>query len=196
LGRVRIVGDPSARGESGRDPSLGLVGRHADVDVDTATTELGWVEVMEPQVWITPLRIDGVLGTEVIVSEGGGPERPYVDTGPLGYRNTDGLHLRRVGLEAKFSSHGRDLPGEFDVALTQGPILTGEGSDRDPLGTKVDVGEVPQRIGDLGDRGNQSRAISERIDAVVGVRAPEQNAPVIDASGIVERPRRGSFFAH
>ena len=191
-GRVRTVGDPSTRRDRCRDPSLGLVGRDADVDVDSATAGLGWVEVVEPQVWIAPLRIHGVFGTEVIVSEGGGPERPNIDTRPLGYGDTDGLHLRRVGLEPELSSHLRDLPGELDVALTQGTVLTGEGSDRDPVGTKVDVGEMPHRVGDLSDRGNQSRAIREGIDAIVGARAPEQDTPVIYASGIVERPRRGS----
>jgi hypothetical protein len=55
---------------------------------------------------------------------------------------------------------------------------------------------VPRRFGDLGDRGNQSRAISKRINAVVGVRAPEQNTPIIDATGIMERPRRGSLVGH
>ena len=118
MGRVRVVGEPSAGCESGRDASLGLLGRHADVDVDAAPARLWWMERLERNVRAASVSVDHVLTCpEAPVPEGGGPERTNVAAGILCDGDAQGLHLGGVGLELQRPSRGRDPAGQLDITL-------------------------------------------------------------------------------
>jgi hypothetical protein len=59
--RVRPVGEPSAGCECGRDANLGLLCRHADVDVEATPARLGSMERLERNVRVASMPIDHVL---------------------------------------------------------------------------------------------------------------------------------------
>ena len=92
-GRVRVIDDSPAGSDSGRDPRFSLIGGHTDVDVDAASTRLGRVKLVEPQVRIPSMWVDRVLLAEILVAAGGGPERSHIDAGILGDGYADDLYL-------------------------------------------------------------------------------------------------------
>ena len=53
---------------------------------------------------------------------------------------------------------------------------------------------MPDFLGDIGDRSDEPRSLGERPDAVVGIRTPVEDTPVIDSSDVVEFPGCGSLI--
>jgi len=90
----------------------------------------------------------------------------------------------------------RNPTREMDIAFAERPVRSRETPNSDAIRTQVDVGKVPERTGDLCDRRHETRTLLERSRAVVGVRAPIENTPVIDAPSVMERPSRGSTSLH
>ena len=78
---------------------------------------------MEPQVRIAPVPIDGIFVAEILVPEGGSPERPHVSALVLRDRDADDLHLRRVGFEPEFPSPGGDPPGDLDIDFAESAVF-------------------------------------------------------------------------
>src|SRR5688572_12228218 len=88
MGYMRTVREASASCECCRDSCFGLIGRHADVDVNTATPRLGRAEALERHVRVTSVAIDDILlRSKTPVAEGCGPKRTYVAACILRHRN-------------------------------------------------------------------------------------------------------------
>ena len=86
-----------AGSDRGRDPRLGLVVRHGNVDVDTISLRAWRVHLLEPERRSTAARVDQVLGPHVPISEHGAPERLHLGTGERIDRDLNGLYGGRVG---------------------------------------------------------------------------------------------------
>jgi len=172
VGRMGRIGQASAGRERGRDSRLRLIRGHADVDVHAATAGPGTAQALERDVGIASVSIDDVLiRAKAPVPERGGPERTSVATGVLRHVDADHLDLRGVRLDPQPPSLDRDPASQLDIALTQCPVLAGGRADRDSLRPQVDIGEMPDGLGNRGDRRHEPRAVLERAGSEVGVGA-------------------------
>ena len=108
-------------------------------------------------------------------------------------RDLDALYGGRVGEDAQLAGHGRDLPGQLDVALAQPEEVVGCGrgqSHGHAIGPKVDIGVVVRGVGEPADRVHQCDAGRERPGAKMRLRDVRHDPPVLDAARIVELLRR------
>ena len=186
MGRVCRIGQASARRESRRDSCRRLIRGHADVYVRTAAARLGRVQALERDVWIASVSIDYVLiRAEALVPEYGGPERTNIAAGILRHGDAYHLDLGGVWLDLQPPSLDRDPAGQLNIALAQGPVLSGGCADSHSLWPQVNVGEVANGLGNLGDCRHESGAMLERPDTEVGVCAREQDPPVLDSVSVV-----------
>ena len=197
MGRMRTVGEASASLECRRDPRLGLVGRHADVDVGPATPGLRRAEALERHVRVPAVPIDDVfVRAQAPVPEGCRPERTDIAACILGHRDANDLDLGGVRLDPQRPSFCGNPAGQLDITLAQSSVLPRGGPDGDSLGSHVHIGELAHGLRDLGDRGHEPCCLRERPDAEVGVGAREQDPPVLDPGGVVECPSSRSLLAH
>ena len=113
-------------------------------------------------------------------------------------RHGDAYHLDLGGvwLDLQPPSLDRDPAGQLDIALAQGPVLSGGCADRHSLRPPVNVGEMADALGNLGDRRHEPGAMLERPDTEVGVCAREQDPPILDSVSVVEGSSRRSLLVH
>ena len=76
---------------------------------------------------------DVLTRAEALVPEHGRPERTNVAADILGRGDADHLHLGGVWLDLHPPSLDRDPAGQLDIALAQGPVLSGGRADSDAL---------------------------------------------------------------
>ncbi len=180
-----------------RDPGLGLIGRHADVDMGPAAARPGRAEVLEGHLRVPSVPIDDVfVRSKAPVAEGRGPERTNVAAGILGHRDVHHLDLGRVRLDPQLPSFCRDPACQLDITLAQLSVLPGGGPHGDSLGPHVHVGEVANGLRGFGDRGHKPCRRREQFDAEVGVRAREQDPPGLYPGDIMKCLRCRLLLAH
>ena len=152
---------------------------------------------MERDVWIASVSIDYVLfRAEALVPKYGGPERTNIAAGILRHGNADDLDLGGVWLDLQPPSLDRDPASQLNIALAQGTVLSGSRAHSHSLRPQVNVREVANGLGNLGDCRDEPGAMLERPDTEVGVCAREQNPPVLDSVSVVQGSSRRSLFVH
>jgi hypothetical protein len=148
-------------------------------------------------VWIAPVPIDDVFSrAETPVSEDGGPEGTDITAGILRDGDADDLDLGGVWLDPQPPGLDRDPAGQLDITLAQRAVLAGGRAHSHSLGPQVDVGELPDCLGNLGDRRHEPGAMLERPDPEEGVGAGEQDPPVLDPVSVMEGLGGRSLLAH
>jgi len=111
------------------------------------------VHLLEPQRRPAPVGIEQVFVTKLVVPEHGPPEGQHFRTDERIDRHLNGLHGGRVGDSVQPARGGRDLPGQFDIALAQ-PVDVPEPHGHACV-PQVDVGVMAGLAGQLPDRAGE-----------------------------------------
>src|SRR5688500_19213100 len=87
----------------------------------------------------------------LLYPEYGGPERTNIAAGILRHGDAYCLDLGGVWLDLQPPRLDRDSAGQLNIALAQGPVLSGRCADGHSLRPEVNIGKVANGLGNRGD---------------------------------------------